>query len=637
MKKRVLPALVLSAFAATAAPQAGAAQFSGFYVFGDSLSDAGYYRPFLAGLGLPSAAVGQLGRFTTNPGPVWSEIVSSYYGITPGPSNATGGNIYAQGGARVNADSASTPPGFAQRPVSAQISEYLSKTGGTADPNALYAVWAGSNDFLQNSQALAAGAITSAQLQTNVLGAATAEIQQIGRLQAAGARYILVFGLPDIGVAPGVQLQGPASVAGATAISAGYNTTLFTGLQSAGIKFIPVDTMSIFGDIRANAAAFGFTNTTGVACGPFPPITTAATISSQFCLPSNYVNPTAAQNYLFADYTGHPTSAVHRITADFVLNEIEGPTMYGLLAEAALRARSSQMRLLDDGLAAARMKEPGGWNLFAAADRASAVIDSSPGNSGFDSHAHSTAVGVTFRASESLVLGGALGQAFINGSFGNNGGDFAERENLWSLFASVRAGGFWGTVVGSVGDIDYKHIRRNITLGIVTRQANSTTTGSNGALTANAGYDFRFGAFEIGPTLGVTSQSVTVNGFDESAAEAGSAALRIYEQTRKSEVWSVGVRASADLHGWTPWVRVTADKERKDDQRFVGATPISLASIGNRYDIPAYMPDTSFVTATAGVRGYVYPGVGLAVSGFHVSGRSGIKESGGNVMVSVKF
>src|SRR4051812_49975707 len=150
MKKRVLPALVLSALVAVAAPKADAAQFSGVYVFGDSLSDAGFYRPFLSGLGLPAPVVSTLGRFTTNPGPVWSELVSTYYGVTPSPSNANSSNIFAQGGARVVADSAATPPGGAQRPVSTQISEYFSRTGGTADPNALYAVWAGGNDFPQN-------------------------------------------------------------------------------------------------------------------------------------------------------------------------------------------------------------------------------------------------------------------------------------------------------------------------------------------------------------------------------------------------------------------------------------------------------------------------------------------------------
>ena len=636
MKKRLLPALVLSAFAAAAAPQADAAQFSGVYVFGDSLSDAGYYRPFLSGLGLPPSVVSQLGRFTTNPGPVWSEIVSNYYGVTPSPSNANNGNIFAQGGARVTANSASTPPGFAQRPVSTQITEYLTRTGGAADPNALYAVWAGGNDFLQNSQALAQGAITATDLQNNVLGAATAEIGQIARLQAAGARYILVFGLPDIGGTPAVQSQGAASVAGATAISAGYNTTLFTGLQAAGIKVIPVDTFALGVDIRANAASFGITNTTGIACGAFPPITTAASASAQFCLPSNYVTPNAATTYLFADGV-HPTSITQRITADFVLQEIEGPTQYGLLAEAALRARGSQLRMLDDGLFQGRQKSEGGWNIFAAVDGQKADIDASPGNSGFVGHAHSTALGVTVRASESLTLGGALGQSWVNGDFGAGGGGFNMREKLWSLFAAVKAGGFWGNVVASVGDLDFSSVRRNIRLAGVTRTANTNPTGSNGAATVNAGYDFNLGRFQVGPTIGVTSQSVTVNGFDESSAEVGSVALRIYDQTRRSEVWSAGLRASMDLNGWTPWLRVTADKERKDEQRFVGATPMSMVAIGSRYDIPAYMPDTSFMTAAIGVRGYVWQDVGIAVSAFNVSGRSGVKENGGNLLVSVKF
>ena len=133
-KKRVLPALVFSLFASFAAPDTQAAQFSGVYVFGDSLSDAGYYRGFLASLGLPAPVVAQLGRFTTNPGPVWSEIVTQYYGFAPAPSNVTGGNIFAQGGARVASSSTATPPNAAQRPVSTQIGEYLARTGGTADP-----------------------------------------------------------------------------------------------------------------------------------------------------------------------------------------------------------------------------------------------------------------------------------------------------------------------------------------------------------------------------------------------------------------------------------------------------------------------------------------------------------------------
>src|SRR6202171_5461558 len=259
-KRRLLPALLLSVFLSAAAPAAQAQQgnpgpFSNVIVFGDSLSDAGYFRPFLTSLGLPASVVAILGRFTTNPGPVWSELVSQHYGIAPAASNANG-FIFAQGGARVSSASASTPPGAAQRPVSTQIDEYIARAGGAADPNALYAVWAGANDIFQNLGAYSAGAITQAQLQTNVLAAATAEIGQIARLRAAGARYVIVFGLPNIGATP--AFASSTSAGAVTALSAGYNTTLFSGLASAGIRVIPVDAFALLNEVGANPGAYGF-------------------------------------------------------------------------------------------------------------------------------------------------------------------------------------------------------------------------------------------------------------------------------------------------------------------------------------------------------------------------------------------
>src|SRR5204863_3554103 len=114
-------------------------------------------------------------------------------------------------------------------------------------------------------------------LQTNVLAAANAEIAQIRRLTNAGARYVLVFGLPNIGATP--AFAGQPTAGAVTQLSAGYNTTLFTGLQSAGIRVIPVDTFSFFNEIIASASAYGFTNTTRIACGPLPPVTTPAIVT----------------------------------------------------------------------------------------------------------------------------------------------------------------------------------------------------------------------------------------------------------------------------------------------------------------------------------------------------------------------
>ncbi|NJR71647.1 MAG: hypothetical protein HC782_00120 [Gammaproteobacteria bacterium] len=195
--KRMLPVVVAGIVGMSSA--ANAVRFQGVHVFGDSLSDAGYFRPFLLQIGVPAPTAATLGRFTTNPGPVWSELIAQQYGGNANPSNVAGGGIFAQGGARVTASSTSTPPGGAQRPVSTQISEFLAANGGAANPNGLYAIWAGANDLLQ---AGAAG-----------VGSANEVAGQAARLRAAGARHILVFALPNLGITPAAIAGGPAAIA----------------------------------------------------------------------------------------------------------------------------------------------------------------------------------------------------------------------------------------------------------------------------------------------------------------------------------------------------------------------------------------------------------------------------------------
>ncbi len=631
--RRVLPALLLSLFAGATAPVAGAAQFSGVVVFGDSLSDAGYYRPFLAGLGLPSATVAALGRFTTNPGPVWSELVSQYYGFAASPSNANSGNIFAQGGATVASPSPSTPPGFAQRPVSTQIGEYLARNGGVADSNALYTVWAGGNDFLNNFTLFSQGQITQAQLQANVLGAATAEIGQVARLKAAGARYVAVFALPDIGITPFALAAGAASAGAATQLSAGYNTTLFTGLASAGIKVIPVDVFSLLAEIRANASAYGFTNITGIACGPFPPIT--STGNSQFCLTGvNLVAPNADQTYLFADGV-HPTSGTHRIIGNFVTSLIEGPTSYSLLAETPLRTRAAHVATLQEGLTLGERAEIGKLTAFAGSTGGDFDVDPAGGNQGLTSSNRAISIGLTMRASEAVTVGLAFGKSKADASFGGEGGGFRTDEMAYSAFAAMKSGGLYANAAASIASVDFKEMRRNITLGMVKRTATANTSGSNASFFLNGGYDFAIGKFLVGPVAAITSQNVEVNGFDEQGG--GAAGLRMASQKRRSEVGSLGVRASWDLGGFIPYAMWTADKERNNDERLVTATPLTLVASGNSYDLPAYATDSSFTTLTLGVRGVIGGWLGYGLNYVKVSGRSGVKEDAFGGTLSVRF
>ena len=626
--RRILPALIVSAFAGAAVP-AGAVQFSNVVVFGDSLSDSGYYRPFLAGIGVPSSLVSTLGRFTTNPGPVWSELVAQHYGVTGAPSNA-GGSNFAQGGARVAADSSSTPPGFAQRPVSTQIAEYLARSGGL-DRDALHAVWAGGNDFLQNFTLYSAGQITQTQFQANFLGAATAEIGQVGRLYAAGARYVMVFALPDIGITPFALSTGAANAATATAAAAGYNTTLFTGLASTGMRVIPVDVFALLGEIKANPGAYGISNTTGIACGPFPPFTTSG--NSQFCGPTNLVAANADQTYLFADGI-HPTSGAHRVVADFVKSLIDGPTAYSMFGEVPLRTRAGHIQTLADGLSQGQASS-GKYNVFASWTGGNFEVESRGTEAGFDSDNKSISVGITMRASDAVTVGAALGRSKSDGTFGGGLGGFSTSENTGSIFFGAKSGGFYANGAASIANLDFSESRRIIRLGSATRVAESSPSGSNASANLNAGYDFTLGKLSIGPTAAWTTQNVEVNGFDESGA--GSANLRIAGQKRRSEVVSAGIRASFDLGSITPYAKFTADKERKNDERLVTAAPLSLTAV-NAYDLPAYMPaDSSWGTFTVGVRGMMSPSVGYGLNYSKVSGRGGVTEDYVSGTLSVKF
>ena len=636
MKTRFLSALLCAA-ALLFGSSAQAQRFSQVVVFGDSLSDAGYFRPVLGAAGVPASLLPILGRFTTAPGPVWSELVAAYYGAPTGPSNVSNGDIFAQGGARVASNSSSTPTGAAQRPVTTQVTEFLTRSGGSADPNALYAIWAGANDVIQTLGAISAGALTSDQGAAAIQAAAGAEIQQIARLQAAGARYIVVFGLPNIGATPGLRAAGATASGGATQLSSGFNLALFAGLAQNGIHVIPVDAFTFLTEITANPSLYGFTNITTPACGAFPPFSSGP--DALFCPPNVWAAANANQTYLFADGI-HPTTAAHALIAQFVEAMITGPNQYSLLAESLLRTGASHIRTLNDGLMLAQHTPEGQrWNVFASIDYGTFKIDDEPGIHGLDNRAKSGSVGVTARLSEGVTLGLAAGQSKSRNNFVAGLGNYNTDEKILSIFGSMKFGGFYGTGVASISDVTFGEIRRNIALGPTVRVVSSNTEGSNASAQFFAGYDFTWRGFSIGPTLGVTTQHVEVSAFDE--RDGGAAGLHIAAQTRRSEVWSFGARASfdlgrgLDLPGWTPWVRVTADKERRDDPRVITATPLTLAT-ANSYDIPAYMPDTKFTTLQAGIRGQI-DRLGVSAMYTTVSGRSGIRDDGVSLMLSYRF
>jgi phospholipase/lecithinase/hemolysin len=284
--------------------------------FGDSLSDVGTYAPI-------ASAVGG-GRFTTNPGQVWTQNVAQYYGDTLSAAytidlthelKAQGGFGYAEGGATVATpanqnDFLTDVIGNVEMPVNQQVSSYLS-AHGSFNANQLVLVWAGANDVLR------AGAPPAAT--TTVETAATTLAQVVGQIVQGGATHVVVVNLPNIGLSP----DGLASSDGGanfTQLSELFNSTLTSALQTNGLqsKVIEVDAYTWLNGIIANFQANGFSvSNTGQACDP----SKTPDDTSLLCSPATYVSPNADQTYMFADDL-HPTTHLHALFAQYVEQQI---------------------------------------------------------------------------------------------------------------------------------------------------------------------------------------------------------------------------------------------------------------------------------------------------------------------------
>ncbi|HGL6719641.1 SGNH/GDSL hydrolase family protein [Burkholderia contaminans] len=310
--------------------------------FGDSLSDAGTYSQIKLGFGG--------GRFTTNPGQVWTQNVAQYYGDTLQPANqggfgiplqATGGLGYAQGGSRVtqqpgigHADASVPNPDYAQAtttPIADQVKQYVSQHG-SFNAGQIVLLNGGANDIFYQVAALQAGAITPTQLQQNIGAAAQQLAGIVQQIVAAGATHVFVSNVPDIGGTP-LALQGGSQTT-LTQLSMLFNGTLAATLQALKVdttKYVLLDTFTWQDGILANYKANGFTvSNTDTACNLKAMVQAATQYgvanatafgSSLFCSPQTYTVANADQTYMFAD-TVHPTTRLHALFAQFVEQQI---------------------------------------------------------------------------------------------------------------------------------------------------------------------------------------------------------------------------------------------------------------------------------------------------------------------------
>jgi outer membrane lipase/esterase len=600
-------AAAIAALALSAAP--ASAQFTNIFYFGDSLTDSGSYKPVLPpGTGL----------FTTNPGPVWSQVLAARYGLTADPANQ-GGTNFAQGGARVTSlpGVPNSPPTANALPIAAQIALLAGR--GPLDQNALYSVWGGANDIFFQLGQLAAGAITPAQLQANIGIAAGSLVQQVGVLQAAGARNLVVFNLPDIGRTPAGTASGqPAQI---SAITGFFNSTLIGGLDTLGGSTIRVNIFALFNELLANPGAFGFTNVTTPACG---------TTASLLCTSANLVAPDAASTFVFADGV-HPTTGAHAVIAELVASMIEGPAQVGVLAEAPLAVERSTFRAID-GRMISGVNAPRGTNKFdfwAAYDYGNNDFDG-PFLNG-DADVNTIVAGGDIKVTPNLIVGAAASFAQNKGDFGGGHGGYKLDETAGIVYAGYGDGPWYAGITLGGGDLDYHDVHRDIRLGALSRRESGDTRGWHAMGSLLGGYWFGYADWLHGPFARVTYQEIHVSGYSENGSD--STALRYGEQKRESVVTSLGWQVSGRIANVRPFARVAWELESKDDQRYVSASSVTL---GGDYSVPTIKPDRDYVSYLVGAAAD-FAGVTGYLTGAATSGRSSGDEYGVTLGVRVPF
>ena len=556
---------------------AQAGDYSNVYFFGDSLSDNGAYAP----------VVGPNARFTNNPGTVWTDNLGASYGKTvttayaawqTGGGNTTGGftlnstgNNFAVGGARVS----NTPgritnyPGLGPYipPVRTQITDFLSR--GPIDTKALYAIMAGANDILTQATLVRAGAITSDDARAAIVTAAQDFAAQVTRLQAAGAKNLIVIGIPDIGKTPAGASLPASTTALLSNLTSTYDAAQVAGL--AGKNLLYFDGNKLLTSIYANPASYGFTDTLTPACGAVAALGCVAT----------------ANGHMFADPV-HWSTSLHQVMSDWLYSSLEGASRMGLLSQVPMGRSGAQWRSIDGRMRDFQNFGQQGQGFFVTGDYATSNISAHAGLPSADGAGRNLLMGYEKAFSDQVFGGVTMGSGSAPFDLGNNQGTVKYDELALSAFVSQKTGNFYANVLTTYSWLDYESTRK-VVLGPFSATERGHTRGEQFGVKGQVGYNFVSGTLLHGPIIGLAWERVKIDGFSEQSNSV--TAMTFGDQTRKSLRSRIGWQVAAE-EVWSgvkvrPYAQLTYDYEHKKDERyystsFVGGNSALLMPTSNQ-------------------------------------------------------
>lgn len=589
----------------TLAPTLEASPYSGLVVFGDSLSDAGQFPD-------PGGPAGSTLRFTNRVGPTYQNgsgepyaanatmLLSERLGLgalsgSTSPVNlALGlpdGSNYAVGGYTTerifDSITGSGDGSVVGDRVRNGYLQDVANSGQTLDPNTLFYVNGGGNDFLD----LLILSPSDARQSARRLG------DSVRALQGAGARYIVVPLLGDLSQTPfafalGSDLSGLIEL-----LVAEFNTELVSQLAGIDAQIIPLNLPLLTREVVENASAYGLDPTQNLLGSCFDGSTNTCLENSTYGLSSGSPDPS---RLLFNDGV-HPTSTGQQITADYAYSLLAAPyelTRLPEMAHGALRAQQDHLRTqwLADW---ADWQPVGQWRSFVSGgaqrqefdrqERAGSVTD--------DSDGYSLSLGSSYRPGAAWRVGLALG--LDKQQLDTEASEYELRSYLLTTFIQYQRSHLWADAAASAGTLDYADLQRGFEIGLAQRSEQGDSSGDLWAFSARLGVDFAQpdSRWHLGPFISADYARVDVDGYAEQGASA--TALTFADQERTSKRLGAGLQGRFAFGRSTQvFAEVAHEREYEDDPSELTLALNSLPSLD--FTLPGYTPHERVNRASIG-------------------------------------
>jgi len=567
IKFGVLPALAMAIATPATAQDAeeATAEIERIVVFGDSLSDGGFFNQVIPGL--PEGG----GQFTTNPDSVAVEVTAAELGLdlqtAYGPPAGTN---FAVGGSRI------TEPNGISPPVATQLAGFLATDSFGA--NDLVYIQGGGNDFFEFGDVFMATGMPDFSILSNAAADLSGLVTQAAD---AGAQRIVVLNVQSAGMMP-IQF---------------LNAELETALAAAGENALFFDTDQLFNEILVDPGSFGITNITDSAC----------TVPILFCTRDTLVEPGAENTFALADPV-HPAGGLQRIQGQAIASVLQAPEQIAGLNQSAQSAFRAQRALAEQASRGLGTDDETKTRIFGDI----AVHNFSNGSTaqriGASESGFVANLGVDVALSDALGVGASIAYGEGDGDFTSNG-DYDASYYSITAYGRTSLGPLNLILDGTYGQSDYSEINRVFSLGPLVRTNTGETSGDYYAVRLSAQADLvNIGAVSLGPDLAVQIENTQIDGYTEVGGT--STDLTYGDQEIESFTGRIGLAANIEKNGGAIFARAGFEREFNDDIQQVTIqttdAPISFTS-------PVSSADRSYLSYAVGAEGSLGGGISARV------------------------